>query len=306
VILHPFNELPLCSFDRLRENALWLEIFLEKNSIIPSRSLATHLEVLKALPEDHNEASPRDISGAIGVAFLSAALQAAGKHASFSKLRRLLRHLAIDKEISPTAKGSSSDPRNFVFELEIGACLIAGNIDVESRSEPDLVCQHRGSTWALSLKNVYSSQLNTLVDRVQEACDQALELEEASALAVVGLSNRIDHETFLPLLDPDGDIWGSFPDVDSARVALEKLVSLARSDIRSELRIRDQELSANTRFRGVILIAQAACGVEGKVALLTGVSFVSRSDLFDVPTIEGGESDLVERLHRVTQDLLSS
>jgi len=312
VILNPFNELPLCSFARLRENALWLEAFLASNTISPSSVLTKHLDVLKALPEGHTERSPRDISGAIGVAFIAAALQAAEKHASFAKLRRLLRYLGRDKgnkndrEISPTAAGPSSDPRNLIFELEMGACLIAGNIPSESRSEPDLVSQHDGSTWALSLKNVYSPKLNTLVDRVQEACGQALGLENANTIVVVGLSNRVDHETFLPLLDSANDVWGSFPDADSAIAALKGSTDSARAAICSELRIRDEGLSANTRFRGVVLIAQAAWGVEGKGTLLTGVAFLDRRDLFDAPPIEGGESDLVERLHRVTQTLFAS
>jgi hypothetical protein len=306
MILHPFSEVPLCSFARLRDNALWLEAFLSRIPITPSSALAAHLDVLKALPEGRTEATPRDISGAIGIAFLASALQAAEKHHSFAGLGRLVNHLAKDAEISPTAAGPSSDPRNLVFELEMGACLIAGNIPAESRSEPDLVCQHGGSTWALSLKNVYSPQLNTLVDRVQDACGQALRLEDANALVVAGLSNRIDHATFLPLLDSANDIWGSFPNAAAAIGALKGSIDSARAAICSELRIRDLGLATITRFRGVVLVAQAACGIEGKGTLLSGVAFLDRRDLFEALPIEGGESDLVERLHRVTQSLLSS
>jgi hypothetical protein len=298
MILHPYNEIPLCSFGRLRENALWLEAFLASSAVNPSSALAKHLDVLKALPEGRIERSPRDISGAIGVAFLGAALQAAEKHSSFAKLNRLLPYLGRDADVS--------DPRNLVFELVIGACLIAGNIPSESRSEPDLVSRLGTSTWALSLKNVYSPQSNTLVDRVQNACGQALALDGASAIVVAGLSNRMDHKTSLPLLDLDNDMWGSFPDAKSAIAALKSTIDSARVAICSELNIRDESLAANTRFRGVVLVAQAAWGVEGKGTLLSGMAFLDRRELFGAAQIEGGESDLVERLHRVTQTLLSS
>jgi hypothetical protein len=237
---------------------------------------------------------------------LAAALEAAEKHASFVGLRRLLRYLGRDAEISPTAPGASSEPRNLIFELEVGACLVAANVPTESRTEPDLVCQHYNSSWALSLKNVYSPKVNTLVDNVQEASSQALKLASANALAVIGLSNRVDHATFLPLIDSGSDIWGSFPNADSAIAELKRSSDLAGVAICKELRVRDETLAANPRFRGVVLVTQAACGIEGTGTLLTGVAFLDKRDLFDVPAIEGGEADLVERFHRVTQGLLPS
>lgn len=62
---------------------------------------------------------------------------------------------------------------------------------------------------------------------------------------------------------------------------------------------------ATTRFRGVVYIAHAVCGLRSVPSLLTAVGFLARHELVAVTRVDGPEESLVRRFHRTSQDIFS-
>jgi hypothetical protein len=307
VIFHPNTGIPVRSFRRFAEDGEWLEAFLRGEGItVPTEStLAAAIDASKKL-RDEEVASlrPPDIAVVEGMAFLARALQEAALTPWFGGVRRLLPHLVEANPIQ-NVTDVSTQPRNFVFELLVGACLLAAGFQVESHAEPDLILK-ASELWNLSLKAVYSSSPVTLMDNVAKATVQALRTGDGYALPVISVSNVVPHADFLPLLSRTNDIWASFPDIDSAKAAIEGVTEQFAAVLQSEGKLRLPTEAEDTRFRGVVLVVQTVGGILGRSALLTSVALLTRQDLLGAPGIVGPEHDLVQRFHQVTQTLLSS
>ena len=305
MLFHYQSGVPLCSFAKLAEAAEWLEAFLTAQGSAPpigsdiARAISAAKDLPRAVPGPR---PPTDLSLALGAAFLGRALERASHHRSFPKLYRLLPHLIKCNPIQ-NVSAPSTQSRNFVFELVVGACLLPANVDARSAAEPDLVLEE-ADRWNLSLKAVYSKNTITFMDRVAEATAQSLKPDDGYGVAVIGVSNLLAHDQFLPLISPSDDIWGSFPDSVTAITALEAALQPLETLLRAEAPLRIGSAAGNAAFRGVVLIAQLVWGIAGNGALLTAVALLDRSSLLGTPYLVAPELELFRRFHNVTQTLL--
>jgi hypothetical protein len=309
LILHPGTGTPIRSFEQIRQDAEALESFLASRGleIDPDSALSRALSAAKVLGESAVPGTrpPKDIVIALGAAFLSRALTEAASQNSFCKLERLVPNIvSLGSDPIPTSTvNEPTQSRNFVFELEVGACFLAGGVPAEA-AEPDIVLEE-GGRWNIAVKSLYSDRSTTLVDNVRIGIGQALKAPGPYGMVFVGVSNTFAAGQFLPLISPDDDVWGSFPDAPSAIAAVRREVIELESIVKREAEFQFLKGREDTRFRGIVFVAHTVCGIAGTPGLLTHVSLVDRNDLFG-NSIYGPEGDLAKRFWGVTQRLLST
>lgn len=149
MILDPVTETPIRSFAQVRSDAEAFERLLaSRNLNVPSGSpLEAALHAARTLAETAvvGTRPPRDIAVALGAAYLSRALSQANAGDSLFGLEPLVPNLvALGSDPIPTSEGAeSTQARNAVFELEVGACFAAAGVPARA-AEPDIVLTHDG------------------------------------------------------------------------------------------------------------------------------------------------------------------
>lgn len=288
MILHPVNQIPVVSFKKLQENAEWLrqflaqcEIDIEKDSVLEHalfmcdnipRWSSCQYDFLKGYKLNNI------LSNAIGLAYLVSIIAAATKYPSFNNIKRLISHITKSNPIM-TEKAPSEQNRNFVFELEIACIFAACGLSTNTADEPDVTTINNG-TWNLPCKMIYSKNTMTFGDRVKEGITQCLRHPSDFGLVILGITNRLDHDSYMPILNEKEDTWGSFP---STAIALDYLSSEMQNYV-NELgeiaRFRLMNGRNNDKFRGILIIAHTIGLVNGAPMLLTQVSVISRLALY--------------------------
>jgi hypothetical protein len=301
MILHPFNETPVISMTRFREDAEFLEQALAAEGIqVPAASpLADAIDVAKRVASrERLSAAPRAIGKAAGLSYLVRLIAETVRRGQLSQIQGHLRYLADARANPlPTTRADPLQPRNMVFELEVGCLAACCGLHIELADEPDV---HISSspTWDIACKAITSGNPVTLGDRIEEGIGQVLRFNGVYGIVALGLINRVTHDALMPLICPDEDIWGSFISFPAAVQALQVELKRTVADIRQQAVTRFTD-GRNPKFRGILLVVHSACAVGGTAALLSSAGLVQRHDLYDLPPLEGPELKLSERLNAV-------
>ncbi len=311
MIYDPAALAPAISFHRLRDDAIWLEELLAKNKI-PIRAdseLAEALGLAKRLPDlsdaPPTEFDPRSLAAPLGLLYLSRALQDAQHNASFERIcLLLLPRLALKAGVPAAVNSKQSNERDLVFELEMAAVLASLGATVVAE-EPDITFTHEGSTWDVACKLIYSPNAMTLNDRIEEGIAQTLQAASDYALVFIGITNRVDHSQFLPLLVDDGNqYWGVFPNGDAAVTAMRQTLRKTAELVVAEQDARFFHARETTKFRGIITVLHAVVGLDSVATLLTATGFIPRAELFG-EIVTGPEEQLVKRLNDRMQEVFA-
>jgi hypothetical protein len=311
MIYDPVALAPAVSFHRLRDDALWLEQLLAERQIalLPGSELVKALDLAKALPDlsasDPDDFDPRSLAAPLGLIFLSRALQDAKANPTFDKIARLLPELAGDAGVPVAQDSNRTDERDLVFELEMAAILGSMGASVESAEEPDVVFKYDGATWDVACKLIYSKNPVTLNNRLEEGIRQVLSFDSQYGLVCVGVTNRVDHKKFMPLIGDIGhEVWGVFRNGDDAEDAIRTTLEETHAAIMSEKNVRFLRGRETYKFRGVVTVLHAVVALGTVATILTAIGFLSRNDLFGELVI-GPEEALTKRLHDRVQNIFT-
>lgn len=311
MILHPITEIPIASFNRLSEDAQWLRQFLldKKIKIEPNSTLNEAIfvgENLETWTRDLSLLPPhltlKDVlSRILGLSYITRALAKASKNKKFHKLSKLFPHLARANPLM-TEAAESHKSRNLVFELEVGCIFQAMGLESES-AEPDIRVYDGTNSWYLPCKMIYSPSNVTLGLRIKDAISQYLGFPDVYGLVALGISNRIDHDSFMPLFDKEKDIWGSYTSFEEAKRRIGEVLNDIFERIKLQARTRFLPGKDSTRFRGIMMVVHTICGLNAAATILTGVALVRRTDIFD-SHIYGPEEDLVKQFNHCAQTIM--
>jgi len=313
VIVHPSTGLPVLSFHEMAEDARRFRRLLSHLSIkIPADgdldSALSRIESLPDLDAPADESDPARVRDAfpraIGLHYLVRLLLQIQNSPTFASFVPRLRHLVTAGGNSAfTVKSQASQARNFSFEILMGALAEKTGFQV-SFTEPDLGLVD-GERWAVACKTVNTDSPVTFADRVEEGIGQCLGVDSDYALVIVGLSNRLAHDPFLPLLDKDEDIWGSFFNADQPAELLRQAMTAAEKLLLEAAVVRFIKGRESKTFRGILLHVQTVAGIMGKGACCTFSHLVDRQKLFGEPRLEGlPEARIARRLHDAAQRVL--
>jgi hypothetical protein len=202
-----------------------------------------------------------------------------------------------------TLKAQSSQPRNFSFELEIACTFLVAGISSESR-EPDVVLHDGGDKWNLACKMIYTPNSVTLGDRIEEGIGQILKYKNDYGMVVIGLSNRIDHNYFSPLIDDEKDIWGAFRNTDQVISRIGQVMGPTIDEIKKQGQTRFKDGKNSPRFRGIMIVLHSICSIRATFSMLTGVGLVQRHDLGLPHLAEMPEVRLAKTFNDTAQKML--
>jgi hypothetical protein len=242
------------------------------------------------------------LSKAIGLSFLIRALFEAAQQPDFKNLQRLLPSVTKSNPIM-TEKSESDESRNKVFELEMSSIFLAGGWPTETFAEPDIRI-HSGEAWDIACKMIYTENPVTLADSLEKGMRQSLTHGTGYGLVALGISNRLDHNTFMPLIDKKEDVWGSFVHQDLAFAVLEDQIQTVTGQIMEQAATRFGVGRGAQRFRGILIMAHTICGIGKVPVTLSRVALVDRHDLFGDYLI-GPEYALCKQFNEVAMTLFA-
>ncbi len=311
MIHHPYHNTPISSYSRLRDDARWLRAFLaERNvQVQPESVLERALFASENFPgwSENPETFPKELklrgalSHALGLSYLVRAIATASTSPHFESIARLLPNLAKGNPLM-TEGGKSSEQRNLVFELEVACIFCAGGLPTVSSVEPDVTVEFRGH-WNLPCKMIYSENPITVADRLEEGIRQCLDHPCDFGIVVLGISNRMDHDSFMPILDEDNHIWGTYR---SPEIAADDLIA-AHTKVLDELRRqavgRFYRGKRESKFRGAIIMSHTVCCVRKIPMMNSRADLAVRSGLFDEPLVIGPEKDLFDRFYNTAKNI---
>jgi hypothetical protein len=311
VIFDPVQLAPAVSFHRLRDDARWLENLLAEREIVirPGTELATALELAKSLPDlsesAPDEFDPRSLAAPLGLIFLSRALQDASSNPTFDKICRLLPKLTGDEAVPVAQNAKRTDERDFVFELEMAAIFGSMGAEVESAEEPDVVFAHDNASWDVACKLIYSKNAVTLCDRLEEGITQVRRFDSDYGLVCVGVTNRVDHKKFMPLLGvPGAQVWGVFRNGNDAVKAMHATLEETHAAIMKEKDVRFFRARDDAKFRGFLTILHAVVALGSVATIITAMGWLSRNDLFG-ELVLGPEEAFTKRLNDRIQNIFT-
>lgn len=312
MIYDPVHQQPVVSFARIRSALSWFEALLEqeKISVTEGSELKAALELGKSLGTEHgaHEASfdPRLLAQPLGLAYLASGLYAVRDSKSFRKLLPKIRNVAAAAGLPLVVPTSSqSQQRDFVFELQIAVLFAAIGAEVELHSEPDVVASYDAERWDVACKLIYSQNTMTLNDRIEKGIDQILQFPGTRGLVATGLTNRVEHKTFLPLISAAANEWAFFSDFEAARKALDAELERAHAAVRAEKGIRFIADAEGHKFRGVYTFVQTLAAVGPVPVLMTGGGYIPRAEMIE-NAIFGPEEDLIKRLHQKAHEIFAA
>lgn len=311
MIYDPIFNTPAISFHRLREDAVWLERLLAERdvAILDGTELADALRLAKLLPtlaeSPPPDFDPRSMASPLGLIYLSRVLADAKGNPSFANVCRLLPKLAGRAGVPVAQNANRTGERDLVFELEMAAVFASMRAIVESADEPDVVFSYDSATWDVACKLIYSTSPVTLNDRIEEGIAQVLRFQSDYGLVCVGVTNRVNHRQFMPLIGEIGNqYWGVFRSGQDAENAMRHTLRETHETILREKDVRFWQARDSVKFRGIITILHALVGLGSVATILTMTGFLSRADLFD-ELIVGPEVALTERLNERMQNVLA-
>jgi hypothetical protein len=314
MIFEPQTGIAVVSHQRMRDDAIELKRILAEakivlapgsvlaNAIRDALKLAEWSEKPETMPKGRH--APLVIRRIVGMSYLARTLIHAGRDPlALTKLKSLLKHLALDNPIptEPLEKAASS--RNYVFELIVGGLFMAAGFDAQVAEEPDVTVERNGK-WNFACKMVSSLESNTVGDNLHKGWEQVLRKKFAGnyGIVVMGLGQRLDHNIFLPVIDEREDYWGTFQTMDDPKrllvIALEELTKQVLSQ--ATTRIDDTD----GRFRGVVLMAQTVSSYHTSPTMLTALRLITRENLFGSGLI-AAEGEMIKSLNEEAQTVFS-
>jgi len=309
MIVHPRTGMPIRSVGRLKDDAEWLCGLLKQEGIeIPSGSILEDAALLAMhFPEwtDKPETIPAPLnlsvvlSRSLFISLFARILQAASNQADFGKIKRLLPNLALANPIltDQVTVRDSTEPRNLVFELEIAGLCLAAGYPTESRLEPDVVLT-TDPPWNIPCKMIYSKEPVTIANSIDKALRQGLKPENGYCFAALGVSNRLDHSHFLPVVDAKEASVRSHRSVVTAHQDLTQAVDVVIAEIQKQATTRFHWAKDNHRFRGLIVLAHTITVVDKAPVTVTTLKLLTKNVLFEeTQNIEGPEETLCQRLN---------
>ena len=300
MIIHPQSETPITSFRRFTEDAEFLErTIAEQQIVVPSAGpLSEALAAARVIGSGSTlPNAPAELGKVAGLSYLVRLLAGTTRRGLFDRVKRHLRYLAdTSSNPLPTVLAPASQSRNMVLELEVACLGACCGFDIVLADEPDVQFVDLCS-WDIACKDVTSENPVSVADRIEKGIRQVLSFDGAYGLVVLGLANRIDHRAMLPLLSPEEDIWGAFRSFESAQQAVRATLKTVIGEIQEQAQTRFLSGKEDHKFRGILLVGHAACGVTGVVAFLSMMALVTRADLYGTPLLEGPEQRLCERLN---------
>jgi len=312
MIIHPYTEIAVLSYARATDDAQWFIDFLSDNKITvePNSVLAQAIDIMQKLivwQKDESQVptildTKGVMSKAIGSWYLICCIREASKHPRFDGVIRLLPQLASENPIM-TMADKSSMPRNLSFELETGCLFLASGIEAQSKPEPDLIVNYSQENWNIACKMIYSLNPVTLGDNIEKGIDQSLR-EDGYGMVFLGISNRIDHDTFMPILDSKNEVMGSFRNKIYAEKLLGTTFQKIFNEVKEQGKTRFDALIREPRFRGIGLIAHTTCAIGKTFSILSGVGLLRRDD-FGLPYFEGPEIRLMKTINDTAQTVIT-
>ena len=315
MIIHPGTGIPVTSYHSLKKDSEWLKTFLKDQAITyDNKSVlgkaiyySDNLFKWSSSPDSvPNGIKTKDVfSKVIGLSYLVRTIAEARKHPKFKQITRLLPNIAKENPIM-TEEAESTQQRNFVFELEVASIFLATGISAESKSEPDVILKDDNSKkWNIACKMIYSDNDVTLGDRIEKGIEQVLKYESDYGLVVIGISNRLDHNSFMPILDEKEDILGSFTSENAVKTRFNSTIGSYFSKIQSQASTRFSDGKKTQTFRGIMLIAHTICGIWKASSLITGVALIQRHDIYGTPILYGPELELCTRFSNRSQSIFT-
>jgi hypothetical protein len=175
---------------------------------------------------------------------------------------------------------------------------------METSSEPDVKIVRNDENWHLPCKMIYTSNPVGIGDNIEKAIKQAFRDNPDYGLIVLGISNRTDFEKFIPTLKGNENIWCGFINQQKAVKFLTQEIQKTYNEICEQAKTRFNKGRENSRFRGILLISPAVCGIHDIPAILTGIALIRRDDLFSISPLQGPEIELSMRLNETAQRIL--
>lgn len=306
---------PVVSFTKIKENAQWFRSFLISNRIDISGNkfmqesikLAEELETWSRSKEDYLKEYKLNsiLSQSVGISYLISIIKKASTKKGFDKIRKLLRYFSKADPVFHK-KGTSTQERNFLFELEIACLFLCCGHEVLSQKEPDVIVEEaESSTWDLSCKMIYSENSVTMADTLNHGVHQCISYDSTYGMVIAGLSNVIEHDIYLPILNEKNDIWGSYPNKEYAFSKLSKEITKCVENIKEQSINHFSEGRDNAKFRGIILLAHTICSLNGAPMTLSQVALVQRLDLYN-NIIKGPEINFCKRFNDFAQTVFPS
>lgn len=308
MIIHPATGIAVNSFDSLADDARRLRDLLNREhiTIAPGSVLddvITGAEGIASIAADvmADPAKTREyFAHTLGLAFLARALSDASRSECFSRVTRLLPELADGNPFMAEADLSTME-RNLAFELEIASIFLASRVCAESRAEPDVRLYDAPSIWNIACKMIYSHDPRTLCNNIEKGILQSLLPGADYGIVFLGLSSRIDHEAYLPVVGQDQ--LASFTDLDQAVAFSKQRFAEIKNQILAERSTRFFHGKENVRFRGIAALFHTVVGVAGVMTIVSHVGLFTRQDLYDEILI-GPERALIDAFHRTAQNLM--
>jgi hypothetical protein len=301
MIFEPRTGIPVVSHKRMIEDAVRLKQLLQAEglrfsqdsvlgqTIDASEKLSGWTKDPKSMPDGVR--APEVIRRITGLSYLARALFHAHASPAFPSLKRLLKHLAEDNPLPTEPLPQPHSSRNFVFELEVACHFLAKGFKARTAPEPDVILEN-SHRWNFACKMVSSEESNTVGENLSKGFRQVLKKEFPCdyGMVIMGLGQRLDLDSFLPVINREQDFWASFGNPEIPKRMLLSEVEALASQVLSQARTRiDDE---DHRFRGVVLIAHALAAYRGGPMLLTATRLISRVDLFGNAVV-GPEEELM-------------
>lgn len=312
MILHPTSKVPIISYTKVRENVSWFIDFLEEENIDISSNKFMSSSLEYALQLENWSRSKDDnlkdyklnsiLSESIGISYIISIIKKASTYKSFENIKRLFKNFSTADPIF-YKKGISKQERNFLFELEIACLFLCCGYEVFSKSEPDVIVKDQ-STWDISCKMIYSDNPVSMARTIDKGIEQCLNFNSNYGLVIAGLSNITNHNSFLPMLDEKEDIWGSYPNIQSAMKKMEDYFKNCFQHITEQSLNHFGIGRDNTKFRGILLITHTICSVNAVPMTLSQIGLVRRKDLYGID-IEGPELTFCNGLNHIAQTVFT-
>lgn len=308
MIISPYSGgTPVVSLQRFAEDAAALKALLQGASIrcVSGSPLSDAIDAAKQIAKGASpDEGPIRAAQVAGAAYLGRLVLAAEKTNQLKVVQKHLKYLADPKANPlPTVAAKNLQARNMVFELEV-ACLAAhAGFTIAMADEPDVSITDSPS-WDIACKAIESPNPVTIGDRVEEGIEQVLHFNNDYGLVVFGVTNRVGHEHFLPLLDPDDNVWGSYTSFGPPVQMLKDSISRISADITRQAATRFHGARNATKFRGVLLLAHTVSSVNRTPTLLTVAGFCSRGALFGTPAPIGPEEEFAKRITNAAHTII--
>lgn len=157
-----------------------------------------------------------DVLGIWSLLKLTVRLQ---KHPTFPQFVPHLELLNKGTVVQNTRLRVSEEASNKIFELlfalvllDVGTDILLDHPSLAKGDNPDILATIDGRRWGFALKTLYSQSPLTFFNNLQKGVQQIEDSEAEIGCVVVNFRNLIDHDLFLPIMNPEQYAAGAEPD----------------------------------------------------------------------------------------------